>query len=161
MDCWFNPRIYRNSSSCRVDFIDRYTQLISNTCYVMVPQYVLRMHVTVYYKFRIYRKFLLELDFNLCDLFENKDNPHPLMSIIVSILQKYSLEGLKCPYQGNMTMKPWQLDFSFIPTLVIPSGQYRVDVRVYNPKTNETVNETKLYLTVPPSRDARVDRSMG
>lgn len=161
LDCWYNPKIFSHYN-CRVEFIDRYTQLVSSTCYILEPQYLSHMHITTFYKFRVYRKFMLEFDVNLCDLSDpNKALPHPLLTIGIPIWRKYSTFDLKCPFQGNLTVNRFQIDDSFILKTVIPSGQYRVDMRMYHPNTNETQIDTKIYFTVPESRNAHVDRTMG
>lgn len=155
-DCYFDPTVFANAS-CNVKFVDRYTQLVSGTTYVAVPQYIGRVHVTLFYKFRVYRKFLVEYDADMCDLAAQ----HPLLALALPIIRKYSNQDLKCPYQGNFTLNRLTVDSRFLPNTIVPSGGYRLDMRVYHPKTNNTLFESKLYATIPESRDAHVDRAMG
>lgn len=161
IECWYDPQIFSHTN-CRIEFVDRYTQLVSSTCFIMEPQYLTRMHITTFYKFRVYRKFMMEFDVNLCDVSDNgKPVAHPMLAIAVPIFRKFSTFDLKCPFKGNLTVDRVQLDGHFLPKMVIPSGQYRIDMRMYHPKTNQTQVDCKIYFTVPESRNAHIDRTMG
>lgn len=161
MECYFNATIFREAS-CRVEYLDRYTQLLSSSFYVMEPQYFARVHVVTFYKFRVYRKFLIEIDANLCDVSDtNKPVAHPLLAIASPIIRKYANFDFKCPFQGNLTINRMKLDKRFIPNTIVPSGSYRLNMRTYIPKANITAIDVKIYFTVPESRDAHEDRTMG
>lgn len=161
MDCWHNPK-YFSHANCRVEYIDRYTQLVSSTCYLLEPQSVSRMHISSFYKFRVFRKFIVEFDVNLCEMSSNNTSvTHPLLIIALPIIRQYSTFDMKCPFQGNITIDRLMLDNRFVPNLLLPSGQYRLNIRMYHPNTNETQIDAKIYFTIPESRNAHVDRRMG
>lgn len=161
-ECWFNATIFLQTS-CRVDYVDRYTQLLSSSFYVMEPQYFVRVHIAVFYKFRVvYRKMLIEIDANLCDVSNtNKTDQHPLLLLASPIIRKYANFDYKCPFQGNLTISRMKLDSRFLPHTIVPSGQYRLNIRTYIPKMNVTAVDVQIYFTVPQSRDAHEDRAMG
>lgn len=145
-----------------MEFIDRYTQLFSMSCYVMEPVYLVRVQIIVFYKFQVYRKFLIEFDANLCDISETGNTvQHPLLAIASPLIQQYSNFEFKCPFQGNYTTERLKLDSRFFPNTIVPSGHYRLNIRTYIPKSNTTIIDLKIYFTVPQSRNAHEDRAMG
>lgn len=161
IECEFDPLIF-NTTFCRVNLIDRYTQTLTTSAYLFVPQHNVRMHIIVFYRFRVYRKFLVEFDVNLCDVSNtDKSSTHPILVFALPYIRQYSTYDFECPFHGNITIDRLKVDNRFVRNSIIPSGQYRVNVRVYNPQTNRTQIDTKIYFTVPPSRDAHVDQSMG
>lgn len=156
IECWFNPLVIADGS-CSLKLVDRNTQLVSGTAYIIEPQNLARIHLTVFYKFRVYRKFLIDVDYDLCSVLE-----HPMVAMALPLIRKHSNRiDFKCPFQGNYTISRLKYDKQYVPKQIVPSGQYRFDLRVYHPMTNATAFEGKLYCTVPESRDAHVDRSMG
>lgn len=127
-----------------------------------MPQHHVQLHVVVFYRFRVYRKFLVEFDVNLCDVSDNgKTHSHPILGFAVPYIRQYSTFDFICPFQGNITIDRMQVDKRFVKSSTVPSGQYRINARLYIPQTNQTAIYTKIYFTVPPSRDAHVDQSMG
>lgn len=105
---------------------------------------------------------MVEFDVNLCDVSgDGKSQIHPILGFAVPLIRPYSTFDFACPFQGNITIDRMQVDNRFVKSSTIPSGQYRVNTRLYNPQTNKTFIYTKIYFTVPPNRDAHVDQSMG
>lgn len=73
-----------------------------------------------------------------------------LIEMLVIEIGKASTFNHTCPYlPGPQIVKDYILDSSKFPKIV-PEGQYRLDIKLLEPKLNETFILVEIYLTVKP-----------
>lgn len=149
-------------SQCAVEWIARNTQVMTVGCHLALPaQNNMRVKLVANYRFNhVYRQFLINLDMDFCG-FMTRNTPNVFLATIMPFVSRYSNINHSCPYSGNVTISRMPLSNAFVQHAILPVGQYRVDVDVYDSKLNRSIISFKLFFLVPQSRNARLDTTMG
>lgn len=148
---------------CSVLLVDRNTQYLNMACDLADGvQNDTYARITMYYRFNgnVYRKFLIDLNADFCE-FMLSGTQNPLFSAAVKTLASMSNIIHPCPHTGQMVVRNLTITNRFVAGGILPAGQYRSDINIYNYKLNQTIVHPIVYFTVPNSNDARLDLTMG
>lgn len=150
MTCKFNRDIC-SESNCNINFVNRYTRLMNLFCNLnRHPIDHIRLHVKLFYRFREYRPFLLNIDTDFCDYVSTSPQQmQPFMDAFMPMLLKYSPNLNKpCPYFGNYSVVNARLGSDWFANTLVPAGQYRVNLHIYSSHTNTTIVQIRLFVTI-------------
>lgn len=147
---------------CGVDWIARNTQVMTVGCLLALPaQNNIRIKVVANYRFNhVYRQFLVNIDIDFCG-YMNRETPNVFLATIMPYVSQYSNINHPCPYFDNVTISRMPLNNAFVQNAILPMGQYRIDVDIYDSKLNRSIIYFKLFFLVPQSNNARMDTTMG
>lgn len=116
---------------------------------------------TLYYKYVRYQKFLVNLEFNVCDLFANMFNMPFTKLIIDNLVALYDdiseLEfdldyELKCPLNGTASAYHPHFNMSKIVLPLLPAGRYRADYIYRTHKYGKPVALLQLFFQISDLR---------
>lgn len=151
------------TTNCSVELVDRNSRYLTVGCDLgdWTQDYI-RTRTRLYYRFNgnVYRKFLVDIDEDFCKFMSGKFES-PFLPVLFKAIGTNTNINHTCPYTGNVTIRNLTISSLFVKDLIIPAGQYRFDVNVYDSKRNRTIIRPVVYFTVPNSRDARLDLAMG
>lgn len=127
-----------------------------------VPQNDIHVRFTLFYRFREYRKFLLDLDVDVCDYMAgHRTISQPLLDTIMPILLKHSpYLNHSCPFEGNLSVLNFTISSDLLNGNLIPAGQYRIDCNAYNSVTKENIIFVQIYWTIAAGTTIK-DMAMG
>lgn len=74
--------------------------------FVSKPLHDLWVHLTVYYKFRVFQKFMASLDFNVCELTSGGTNESPIKILLLTILTIYKSYNI---FRVSYTEDVWNI----------------------------------------------------
>lgn len=152
-------------TKCSVVLVDRNTQLLNIACSVGEKQKNnIRLHFKMYYRFNglTYRPFLIDIEADFCAFMLNVlKRPNIMLANVMEQVRKHSNIDHPCPYTGTVEIQNLTLSNLFLGGSMLPTGQYRFHSKIYDDKENKTILEPIVFFTVPQSRDARLDLSMG
>lgn len=127
----------------------------------------MHVHLTVNYKFKVYRKFLIDIDQNFCDAMdglynqnESKKYHSRTLLLMMQGLNNKSNINHTCPYSGYVVAQNLLIGDILMPGYLMPAGQYRLDIHIYDSSKNQTIIYPKVFLTIPASKSL-LDLSMG
>lgn len=165
MEC--GTSTYCNPTICKVTRVSRNIQHLTVGCNLTETQHRMNVHVSMNYKFTVYRKFLIDLHENFCDAMdglyneiEAKQNSARTVLLIMKGITSKSNINHTCPYSGYVVAQNLVLDEVLFPGYLLPAGQYRIDVHIYNSSRNRTIIYPKVFVTIPASKSL-LDLSMG
>lgn len=82
---------------------------------------------------------------DLCDYLSYKGNRNLFAGVILPHFMKYTNFNRSCPLEGSLRVDGLQLDLKFLDSFPLPPGHHRVDVRIYNGGTNESIVFVRVY----------------
>lgn len=122
----------------------------------------MRVGFMLNYRFNsVYRKFLIDLDMDFCGYMAETQKFDILLRTIMPVVERYSNINHPCPYSGNVTVRKMRITNKIFDRAILPSGQYRIDVSIYDSKEKRPIIFCKIFMTVPIANDARLDTAMG
>lgn len=137
---------------CNLTLKSRTEQLLNVECNFIRPQFDAHFHVKVFYRFNIYKPFLIDVLFDFCDhVGPRRQIQNPLMSALMPFFLRHSNLNHSCPFDGLMFVRGFVLNQEILQGAHVPSGKYRVDLRVFHKATDENMITVKIWLTVPTS----------
>lgn len=146
--------------------IDRNTQLLTISCDLGArKKNHMRVSVQLYYRFNQanYRLFLMNVDVDFCEFMSSKKGSisNVFLASVMKEVSTYSNLNHPCPYTGWTAATNLTFSLEMFAGVIIPSGQYRIDVNIYDSQLNSTIIYPKIYFTIPNSNDARLDLTFG
>lgn len=151
------------NTSCNVKLIDRRTRLANIVFFMRVPQNDIHIRYTLFYRFREYRKFLLDADADICDyMAENRTISQPLLDVLIPIFLKNvpTYYNHSCPFEGNISLLNFTISSDLLKGNLIPAGQYRIDCKIFNSVTNKLIILVRVYWTISAGSTTK-DLAMG
>lgn len=106
------------------------------------------MSTKLYRRFNHFRPFLIDLDTDVCDFMGNKSKRQLLADGIFPKVMPYTNLNHSCPYEGEVWLRNFEVDLRFINLFQVPTGYYRLDVRVYNKRMNETIVTLSMFVFI-------------
>lgn len=94
-----------------------------------------------------FRPFLIDVDTDFCDLMGNKTKNQILGDILIPLVMPKSNWNHSCPYKA-LILQNFVFDSAMVSLFPAPTGYYRLNTRIYNPKTNETIMQAHLYISI-------------
>lgn len=115
----------------------------------------LHVHVSVYYKYHVYKLFPVKLDENLCYWLNNQKGSFFMEWTLARALKYVKYDGeLKCPIKGNLSISFSNVllnkEFPLVP--LVPSGKYRVDNIFTEASSNTVIASTQFFIEVSDNR---------
>ena len=143
-----------HNMECSISRFKNRTKIVHLNCDIYEPIYSVLIKYTVYYKFRtLYRKFLIDGTENICNYLKNNSK---VVSPLFDSLVQYAPKRLvhPCPFNGSIYV---DMDISTIKikNLPMPTGQYRVDLELFNGNPKNEKNAIiiyQTYITVPAGK---------
>lgn len=124
-------------------------QLLNVDCTLSRSVHSLIVHSRLLYRYRAtYRTFLYDTHNDLCDFLGARRKSQPMLDVFGSYIDQFSNLNHSCPYVGNVTVRNLRYDSGMMKNTIIPGGQYRVDMRIFEEDTNRTVFQTETFVTV-------------
>lgn len=152
-----------DSINCSVKLVNRYTQLLNIGCDLgQRKQKNIRLGFVMHYRFNnVYRQFLINLDMDFCAYMAEKPERNLFLESIMPHVTRFSNINHPCPYSANVSVRNMPVTNVIFNRAIIPSGQYRLDVNIYDSADKTPIIFCKVFLTVPNSNDANLDTAMG
>lgn len=138
----------------------RTIQIINANCTIPHPVDAIFVHFKLYYRFKKYLPFLLDVHGDVCDALGNKTKFQPILELGIPLFKMYSNLNHSCPFEGDIQVRGVKYDNELLKGALIPGGKYRADMRVYDPRSNETYFLERSYLTHSETFTTK-DLSMG
>lgn len=133
---------------CNISRPSRKHQLVSFGCHMEEPQKYIRARIVMFYRFKRYQQFLLDVDLDLCDIVGKKTKEQPLAEALLPFVRNYSNLLHPCPHEGLLKITNAPVDNRYLLGTILPNGQYRFDANVYDSVSNRTMFHLKLFVTV-------------
>lgn len=153
-----NSSIYFHPTSLKCSFNSKY--LINTKCHFKPTRdrtgqasisgefkgvmYDLWMQEVFYYKYRVYRPWMISFDENWCDIWEGTAKPGVIMEYFLSSVTAEQREKKPCPFFGVIGYDHYNLNLDRLVSIaypqVLPTGDYRIYVR-FHKADNETYGE--------------------
>jgi hypothetical protein len=147
LDCDYNPKFCVNSS-CKLKAINRTSGAVTVGCYFVRPLASVNLDIGVYSKSssNVYQPTPLRFHEDLCALVVGGGNP------LVKNTFTWAAETIgrslpTCPMSGKNMLENVLFDSNFIPSNLLPTGQYRLHMRK-STGSNDTIMLVKYYFTV-------------
>ncbi|XP_055698961.1 uncharacterized protein LOC129799260 [Phlebotomus papatasi] len=104
--------------------------------------------ITFYYRFTVYRKFLIDVSEDFCGL-TKKGKPAPVINLIWKTLNEASNFAEGCPFSKgqNYYVKDYVFDVSQFPP-AMPTGDYRIDIVVSNSLDKKDVVKAQIFAEI-------------
>lgn len=152
-----DPTVFQNAS-CYLRPVRRNYRLIDLDGYLVITLNQVHVRVTLFYKYQTYQKFLIDLTQDFCGYVDGTKSA-TLIDMIMVGLAKTATFNHTCPYSpGPQKINGYYLDSSKFPKIV-PEGQYRLDIKVFEPKSNKIIVLVQTYMTAKHNGPA--DLGMG
>lgn len=135
--------------SCRLVRKSARLQLLDVDCTLARPVHAVFAHSRLLYRYQAtYRTFLYDTQNDLCDFLGARRKRQPMLDVFGSYIERFSNLNHSCPIEGTVSVRDLRYDSGVMRNTIIPAGQYRVDMRLFEPNTNLTVFETMTFVTV-------------
>lgn len=147
-----------------MQLIDRHTQLLNIGCDLGErKQSKIRLGVVLNYRFNnnVYRQFLINLDMDFCAYMATNRTFNIFMEQVMPLIERFSNINHPCPYSGNVAVREMSFSNMLVDKSILPSGQYRIDINIYDSIERRPIIFCKVFLTIPIASDARLDTAMG
>lgn len=116
-------------------------------------------HIVVYYRYKTYQKYAIDLWEDLCGFLDKKAQSY-FMAWAVSRVMNYTNLSHPCPYTENIYVKFNNVSIDAIQIeQLMPSGRYRLDINLTKKAhTFEPKNVYGSYILYGSVEDNRLDR---
>lgn len=141
-----NSTEYCSSTTCGVSKTVRRSASLYLSCALKKPVHAVAMRLVLYYKFREYQQFMVDIVLDFCGYMSGKV-PSPVLDIVMPVIKPISNLNHTCPYEGNVTVNNLEIDDRLMDNTVLPPGQYRIDLAFLTAK--RLIASTQIYVMVP------------
>lgn len=147
------PRTACCVAHCNLTRPTRHKQLFNLDTFFDKPQTKLHSRMVMFYRFKRYQRFLLDIELDWCDYLGPKTKLQPVIEAMVPFVVNNTNVIHPCPLVGHLYFTNVAMDSRGLGGFRLPAGQYRFDSDVFNPITKEIFIQTKVYMTVSASTD--------
>lgn len=129
--------------------------MLDGFCNLRAPVEHVHVNAQLFYRYRRYVPFLYDIDVDMCDYLGNGTKFQPIMEVMRGYIAKYTqnVQNQTCPVSGNVTVNALQYDLAMLRNVIIPTGQYRADLRVFDAVSNATIFVVQAFLAKVRSDD--------
>lgn len=127
--------------------VSRNVTLFTVGCTLPRPLKNLRVKYQLYYKYNVYRPYLIGFDVNFCNVMDSTVGSILINQFKVAV-SNYTNVFRRCPLEGRIFLK----DFPYSDNIItpgLPIGDYRADCRLYT-KYNDTIFYVRNFFTLKP-----------
>lgn len=95
-----------------------------------------------------YTPLLYDVDLDVCDWLGERRQTQLMLDVARPYLERYTrgLLDQRCPATGNVTLHEMEYDMGMLGGVILPIGQYRADMRVYESHTNATIFYAQTFI---------------
>lgn len=155
IECIDTDPILCGNPKCELKIVGRGKEVVNVGCNITRPLNDFFIHIVYNYKYgTIYRKYLIDYVFDICKVNDKEsrkmnDNERKLAAAVVnSYLNSNQTQIVHpCPYFGPTYL----LNYTTVELLgqtMLPEGEYRIDNRYFEGKTNKTLYMSRIYYTI-------------
>lgn len=148
--CWANVSRVGRSSISDGDRINLYMEIE-----IVEPFMELYMHTVVYYKYRVFKKFPVDVREDVCGWLNKRKKSLIMDWTIGRVLNFINYGGnLTCPLMGNLTVnfKNMSLNERFPMGSLLPIGNYRIDTNFTEADQNSII-KSRFFATISDAHD--------
>lgn len=115
------------------------------------------LHATLFYKYTIYQKYLIEVHDEVCQYLNVSVPFNALAQLaawnVLEFIDDTNIEfEIVCPFNGVLTVSNDGLNLSRLITPLLPAGRYRVDAALSRRKTSPPFATAQLYVRISDFR---------
>lgn len=143
-----NGTKYCSSINCGVTKTVRHSSSMYMSCVLKKPVHTLDIRLVLFYKFRVYQQFLVDILVDFCGYMSGKVQSH-ILDLVMPVIIPISNLNHTCPYDGNVTVNNLEIDDRILDNTVLPPGQYRIDLAFLTGK--RLISSAQIYVLVPRS----------
>lgn len=155
LECTSN-QAYCNASYSTANLMARDKSFMTVGCNLIKPLEKASVRLVLYYRFQVYKKFLIDVTEDLCAYQKGKNSGKILQLFMPFIKTKTEIFNQTCPFIGNMTVDNLRYGSYLFPHLM-PAGQYRLDIDI----VDQNVHVWMLQVFFRISSDGMQNFGMG
>lgn len=148
-----NSSEYCSSTTCGVSKTVRQSASLYMSCALKKPVQAVAIRIVLYYKFREFQQFMVDIVVDFCGYMSGKVPSH-VLDVVMPVIAPISNINHTCPYEGNVTINNLEIDDRILDNTVLPSGQYRIDLAFLTRK--RLIASTQIYVMVPSAIEAKI-----
>lgn len=143
--------IMKKAGSIGTDRLDMIFKTI-----VVKPLRGLNVHVEMFYRYLVYKKFPIDIWEDICADFSGKKSSNYMNLFFKRFFNAIKYDGgkLECPIYGNVsaTLRNISLNEYFPSIPILPSGRYRADFTFTEGRRNSILVYTQLFFAISDNR---------
>ena len=145
-----------HNSECWIVGFKNKSRIAHIQCDLRETLYGISAKYTFYYKYsNVYRKFIIDVEENVCHLLAKKDlSKYPILSAVYPYFFNTSFTH-PCPYKNGTLYANIDVSKMNVKNAMLPTGQYRIHLTMFK-KGKGTPKKAfffmKIYTTVPAGK---------